>query len=123
MYQVTQLRESAEIRVHVGSVRVANPGQQLCWLIPTPPSSMKVHKKRTNKATPPAGAGAFDGAASKEAAKSALTLISFNVEGLSDAKSQILSKICTDNNCDVLCLQETHRGSKHRQPQILNYGI
>ena len=48
----------------------------------------------------------------------ALTVLSSNVEGLSIAKQQILAELCSNLHCDVLCLQETHRGSNNNRPSI-----
>ena len=48
----------------------------------------------------------------------ALTVISANTEGFSTAKQQILAELCSNLHCDVLCLQETHRGSDNNRPSI-----
>ena len=48
----------------------------------------------------------------------ALTVLSANVEGLSMVKEELLTNLCKETNCDVLCLQETHRGRKNNRPQI-----
>ena len=48
----------------------------------------------------------------------ALTVISANVEGSSTAKQNILTELCSNLHCDVLCLQETHRGSNNNRPSI-----
>lgn len=48
----------------------------------------------------------------------ALTVISVNIEGFSSAKQNILAKLCSKQQCDVLCLQETHRGSENNRPTI-----
>ena len=48
----------------------------------------------------------------------ALTVLSANIEGLSSAKEQILAELCSNLHCDVLCLQETHRGSNNNRPSI-----
>lgn len=47
-----------------------------------------------------------------------LTINSVNIEGLSACKEQLLEDICLKRNCDVLCLQETHRDSSLRRPKI-----
>ena len=47
-----------------------------------------------------------------------LTVLSANVEGFSMAKQQILAELCSNLHCDVLCLQETHRGSNNNRPSI-----
>ena len=46
------------------------------------------------------------------------TLISFNTEGFSREKADILSSLCRVNNCAVLLLQETHRGPTRKRPKI-----
>ena len=38
----------------------------------------------------------------------ALKVISADVEGLSNSKEQLLATISKNQNCDVLCLKETH---------------
>eukprot|EP00057_Strongylocentrotus_purpuratus_P017039 XP_011671513.1 PREDICTED: uncharacterized protein LOC100889621 [Strongylocentrotus purpuratus] len=48
----------------------------------------------------------------------ALTVLSWNAEGISDAKEEVLAHICKQMNCDVLCLQETHRGSDNPRPKV-----
>ena len=48
----------------------------------------------------------------------ALTVISANTEGFSTTKQQILAELCSNLHCDVLCLQETHRGSDNNRPSI-----
>jgi Reverse transcriptase (RNA-dependent DNA polymerase)/Endonuclease-reverse transcriptase len=46
------------------------------------------------------------------------TIASINIEGLSRNKEEILSEICRTANCDVLCVQETHRGEGSKRPKI-----
>ena len=41
----------------------------------------------------------------------ALTVTSINIEGMSAAHQQLLAELCEKQKCDVLCVQETHRGS------------
>lgn len=41
-----------------------------------------------------------------------------NVEGLSTPKEHLLANICKTTKCDVLCLQETHRGPNNNRPKI-----
>ncbi|CAH1258394.1 Hypp2004 [Branchiostoma lanceolatum] len=48
----------------------------------------------------------------------ALSIISFNTEGLTGAKQDLLAELCVINNCDILCLQETHRGPTRSRPRI-----
>ena len=50
---------------------------------------------------------------------SALKVISINVDGFSSAKIDIIAKICCDEACHVLCLQETHQGPNSVRPCIL----
>ena len=47
-----------------------------------------------------------------------MTVMSINTEGLSPAKQQLIGKLCSDNDCFVLCLQETHRGQQQNRPKI-----
>ena len=46
------------------------------------------------------------------------TLISFNTEGFSREKTDILSLLFKVNNCAVLLLQETHRVPARNRPKI-----
>ena len=48
----------------------------------------------------------------------ALTVLSANIQSFSTAKQQILTELCSNLHCDVLCLQETHRGSNNNRPSI-----
>ena len=48
----------------------------------------------------------------------ALTVISTNVESLTDSKASILSEMCKDQHCHCLCLQETHRSKDQAIPRI-----
>ena len=43
------------------------------------------------------------------------------IERFSSIKSQIISAFCHEFDCDVLCLQETHRGQTQAKPAIPNY--
>lgn len=47
-----------------------------------------------------------------------LTVISVNIEGISSNKEQILSDLCKNRNCDLLLVQETHRGINNNRPKI-----
>ena len=40
----------------------------------------------------------------------AITVMSFNVEGLSAAKQQLVADLSSRHQCAVICMQETHRG-------------
>ena len=51
----------------------------------------------------------------------ALAIMSANVEGLSSSKELLFANICKYHHCEVLCLQETHRGTTHKRPKI--YGM
>ena len=48
----------------------------------------------------------------------ALSIVSSNIEDLTCAKQDLLAELCTRNNCDILCLQETHRGPSRNRPRI-----
>ena len=48
----------------------------------------------------------------------AMTVISANVEGLSDNKASILSELYKIQHCHCLCLQETHRAKDQPRPKI-----
>ena len=48
----------------------------------------------------------------------ALKVISANVEGLFNSKEQLLATICKNQNCDVLRLQETHRGTTNHRSRV-----
>eukprot|EP00057_Strongylocentrotus_purpuratus_P002687 XP_003725025.1 PREDICTED: RNA-directed DNA polymerase from mobile element jockey-like [Strongylocentrotus purpuratus] len=44
--------------------------------------------------------------------------MSINTAGFSSAKQQLIGKLCKENDCVALCLQETHRGHQHIRPRI-----
>ena len=44
----------------------------------------------------------------------ALVIGSIYMEGFSSDKAEMLSSVC--NKCDIVCMQETHRGHNHRRP-------
>ena len=48
----------------------------------------------------------------------AFMVMSINIEGMSAAKQQVLAEICQRQKCDVLCVQETHRGETAVRPRI-----
>ena len=48
----------------------------------------------------------------------ALTIMSFNVEGLSAAKEQLIADLRQRHLCAVVCIQETHRGPDAIRPSI-----
>ena len=48
----------------------------------------------------------------------ALMVMSVNIEGLSSVKQQILAELCANHKCDVLCMQETHRGPSAVRPRV-----
>ncbi|KAL4104978.1 hypothetical protein QTP88_020253 [Uroleucon formosanum] len=48
----------------------------------------------------------------------ALITISINIEGISPNKEDILAQLCKETSCNVLCIQETHRGNESRTPKI-----
>ena len=47
-----------------------------------------------------------------------LSIVSSNIDGLTCAKQDLLAELCTRNNCDILCLQETHRGPSRNRPRM-----
>lgn len=47
-----------------------------------------------------------------------LVTTSCNIEGLSVNKQILLSDMCNRNKCDILVLQETHRGPNSHRPKI-----
>lgn len=47
-----------------------------------------------------------------------LTTISINIEGISDDKEELLALLCKTTNCDVLCVQETHRDLTRNRPNV-----
>lgn len=48
----------------------------------------------------------------------ALTVMSINIEGLYSPKEIVLSELCAEWKCDVLCIQETHRDINDNRPKI-----
>ena len=44
--------------------------------------------------------------------------ISVNIEVLSSRKEDLLTNICKEYHCDILCIQETHRVLNHNRPRI-----
>ena len=51
------------------------------------------------------------------------TLMVMSIEGLSSARQQILAKLCANHKCDVLCMQETHRGPGAVRPRVHGMNI
>lgn len=47
-----------------------------------------------------------------------LTLTSVNIEGISSVKEDLLQEFCKKYKCDLLCLQETHRGENQWCPSV-----
>ena len=45
-------------------------------------------------------------------------IISANIECLSSPKRDLIAKLCSEHNCKVLCIQETHNGAKNNRPNI-----
>lgn len=45
---------------------------------------------------------------------------SINIEGFSTNKSEILTEICMQNECNVICVQETHGDQNSIRPKIKN---
>lgn len=48
----------------------------------------------------------------------ALTILSQNIEGFSTNKGELLAILCDENDCDILCGQETHRDRASSRPKI-----
>ena len=44
--------------------------------------------------------------------------MSVNIKGLSSTKQQILAALFANHKCDLLCIQETHRGPGAVRPKI-----
>ena len=60
-------------------------------------------------------------AVTSQSLSTALTVISANIDGLTDAKASILSEVsemCKRECCHCLCLQETHRSTNLPRPKI-----
>ena len=47
-------------------------------------------------------------------------VMTVNIEGLSSIKQQILAELCANQKCDVLCMQETHRGAVRPRVPVMN---
>ena len=47
-----------------------------------------------------------------------MTIISANIGGHSSPKRDLIAKLCCEHNCQVLCLQETHKGPNNNRPTI-----
>jgi exonuclease III len=45
---------------------------------------------------------------------------SINIEGFSSNNGEIMAEICIQNECDVICGQETHRDQNSIHPKIKN---
>ena len=50
-------------------------------------------------------------------------LTSINIKGMSAAKQQLLAELCEKQKCDVLCVQDTHRGLKAIRPNIRSMSL
>ena len=48
----------------------------------------------------------------------ALTVMSFDVEGLSAAKQQLVADLSSKHQCAVICMQETHRAPNDIRPNV-----
>ncbi|CAI6371000.1 unnamed protein product [Macrosiphum euphorbiae] len=48
----------------------------------------------------------------------ALMITSINIEGLTSDKEILLENICKETLCDIICIQETHRGKDRNKPKI-----
>ena len=51
------------------------------------------------------------------------TVISANAEDFSGESAEILSEVCSNNNCLILLLQETHRGPTRNRPKITGMNL
>ena len=47
-----------------------------------------------------------------------MTVMSINNEDFSSVKGHLIGKICHEIDCDILCLQETHRGPQQFRPKV-----
>ena len=47
-----------------------------------------------------------------------VTVMSINAEGFSSEKGHLIGKICHEIDCDILCLQETHRSTQQCRPKV-----
>ena len=93
---------------HSRSVHVAALGIRYIWLqILLPPSTKSMyHELRSYLCS------------TTVTMPSTMTIISENIEGLSSPKRDLIAKLCSEHNCQVLCLQETHRGPNNNRPNI-----
>ena len=41
-----------------------------------------------------------------------------NIEGLYSAKQQIMAELCVNHKCNILCMQENHRGPGAVRPKV-----
>ena len=73
-----------------------------------PETKVKPLKQDMDDVHSPPNNGRMNGQA-HESLSGLTTLISFNTEGFSREKADILSSLCRVNNCAILLLQETHR--------------
>jgi hypothetical protein len=48
----------------------------------------------------------------------AMVIMSWNAEGISKTKEDLIAIECAHRNCDVFYLLETHRGPNHNRPRI-----
>ena len=47
-----------------------------------------------------------------------VTVMSINAEGFSSVKGHLIGKICHEIDCDIRCLQETHRSLQQCRPKV-----
>ena len=95
---------------HSRSVHVASPARFQICNSPTPSHKSKKMLPRKRDASQSHTKGPFSGPA--------LTIMSFNVEGLSAAKVQLIADLGKRHLCAVVCIQETHRGPDAIRPSI-----
>ncbi|KAH1008100.1 hypothetical protein HUJ04_005246 [Dendroctonus ponderosae] len=52
-----------------------------------------------------------------------LTIISVNIEGITKNKQNIFSQLFQTTNCDILCIQETHRDENSIRPDVTGMNL
>ncbi|KAH1028315.1 hypothetical protein HUJ05_001681 [Dendroctonus ponderosae] len=52
-----------------------------------------------------------------------LTIISIKIEEITKNKQDILSQLCQTTNCDILCIQETHRDENSSSPDVTGMNL
>ena len=93
----------------MGNIERASTSRSLVW-IPISNESLYHATQKKNHG--------YSTSISMPTTEPALTVTSINIEGMSAAKQQLLAELCEEQKCDVLCVQETHRGVKAIRPNI-----